>query len=223
MTILLIETATTTCGAGLMVAGETDTLIVDRNRNHTEFLTEGIQQLLSSHGLTPRDVTRVVVDRGPGLYTGLRVGIATAIGLANGLGIELVGVTSLEMLARGAFDAGVRGDFVGLIDGRRSEVFAQHFFLSDHVEPLADPLVTTPAEVIERVKGLTSLTLWGDGVTKYLDQLQVLTNAALTPLEIPPLEAGLKLGAEARDEGAVVPLYLRDPDAVANFTTREQR
>ena len=223
MTILFIETATTTCGVGLMVAGVADTLIVDRNRNHTEFLTDGIQSILSSHGLTTQDLTKVVVDRGPGLYTGLRVGIATAIGLANGLGIDLVGVTSLEMLARGAFDEGVRGDYVGLVDGRRGEVFAEHFLLSDRVEPLADPLVATPAEVIEQVKGLSSLTLGGDGVAKYLEQFQLLSNATLMPLEIPPLEAGLKLGAEALVDGAVVPLYLRDPDAVANFTTREQR
>ena len=60
-------------------------------------------------------------------------------------------------------------------------------------------------------------------MAKYLEQFQLLSNATLMPLEIPPLEAGLKLGAEAQVDGAVVPLYLRDPDAVANFTTREQR
>ena len=64
-----------------------------------------MKTLLDEVGLAPRDVDRVVVDRGPGLFTGLRVGIATAIAFSQALGCELVGVTSLEMLAGGAFDS----------------------------------------------------------------------------------------------------------------------
>ncbi len=223
MTVLLIETATTTCGVGIMIDGVTEGVVVDRNRNHTEFLTGGIDEILTKHGLTPRDLTRVVVDRGPGLYTGLRVGIATATGLANGLGIDLVGVTSLQMLARGALEAGVRGDMVALIDGRRGEVFAQHFILGETAVALDEPIVATPLEIVERMTGLESVSLWGDGVSRYREHFQTLVNATLVPLEIPPLEAGLRLGAEAPPELVVTPLYLRDPDAVANFTTREQR
>jgi tRNA threonylcarbamoyladenosine biosynthesis protein TsaB len=223
MTILLIETATTTCGVGLMVNGVAEGAIVDRDRNHTECLTDGIERLLVSHDLTPQDLARVVVDRGPGLYTGLRVGIATAIGLANGLGIDLVGITSLEMIARGAFDSGVRGELIALIDGRRGEVFAQHFTLSNSVNSVADPIVVKPQDVARAVESWSSINLWGDGVSRYLDVFEGLANATLQPLEIPPLEAGLHLGAEASAVETIIPLYLRDPDAVANFTTREQR
>jgi len=223
MTTLLIETATTTCGVGLMVDGNCEGVVVDRNRNHTEFLTDGIERILTAHGLTPRDLTRVVVDRGPGLYTGLRVGIASAIGLAKGLGVDLVGVTSLEMLARGALDAGIRGELIALIDGRRGEVFAQHFTLRDTLHPVADPIVVRPQDVATAVESWDSVNLWGDGVLRYLDVFEGLTNAVLNPLEIPPLEAGLRLGVEGSPVDVVTPLYLRDPDAVANFTTREQR
>jgi len=223
MKVLIIETATTTCGVGLLVDGVADVAVVDRDRNHTEFLTDGIQAMLASHSLTPRDLDRVAVDRGPGLYTGLRVGIATAIGLAHGVGIDLVGVSSLDMLARGAFDSGVRGEFVALVDGRRGEVFAQHFVLSDKITAFAEPIVATPEEVVSRIRTLESVTLWGDGVSRYEAQFETLGNATLRGLEIPPLEAGLWLGAEAEPSDAVIPLYMRDPDAVANFTTREQR
>ncbi len=81
--------------------------------------------MLEEIQLKPRDVDRVVVDRGPGLFTGLRVGIATAIAFSQALGCDLVGVTSLEMLAGGAFEVGVRGTVVACVDGRRGEIFAQ--------------------------------------------------------------------------------------------------
>lgn len=60
-------------------------------------------------------------------------------------------------------------------------------------------------------------------MSRYEAQFETLGNAILRGLEIPPLEAGLWLGAEAEPSDAVIPLYMRDPDAVANFTTREQR
>ena len=81
-------------------------LIVDNERHHTEALTPGLHDLLSGARLRAKDIDRVVVDRGPGLFTGLRVGVATAVGLALGANAEFVGVTSLEVLARGAYTAG---------------------------------------------------------------------------------------------------------------------
>jgi len=81
-------------------------------------VTGAMKDLLEEVGLTPREIERVVVDRGPGLFTGLRVGIATAIAFSQALGCELVGVTSLEMLAGGAFSSGVRGTLVACVDGR---------------------------------------------------------------------------------------------------------
>lgn len=223
MSVLLIETATTTCGVGLLHQGTFHTAVVDRSRNHTEFLADGIDAMLKANHLTPRDLTRIVVDRGPGLYTGLRVGIATAIGLAQGLGIDLIGVTSLEMIARGAFDNGTRGHLIGLVDGRRGEVFAQHFILQDSVKAFAEPIVATPQEVVERLRETGPVTLSGDGVTKYRANFEELPQATFIELEIPPLDAGLRLGVEGEPTGQIVPLYLRDPDAVANFSTRDQR
>ena len=70
---------------------------------------------------------RSAVDLGPGLFTGLRVGVATAKGLAQGLGIGMVGVTSLEVLARAAFDTGWEGPVVAAVDARRGEVFAARY------------------------------------------------------------------------------------------------
>ena len=97
--IVAIETATPACAVGVRTIGGVEVTRVVEGRRHTEALTGTMKALFDEVGLTPRDVDRVVVDRGPGLFTGLRVGIATAIAFSQGLGCELVGVTSLEMLA----------------------------------------------------------------------------------------------------------------------------
>jgi len=92
--VLAIETATPACATALRTnEGEELVLVVDDERHHTEALTPGIRDLLVRADITPKAIDRVVVDRGPGLFTGLRVGIATAIGFALGASADLVGVT----------------------------------------------------------------------------------------------------------------------------------
>ena len=126
MTTLFIETATPLCGIALERDGVTTSRVLDHDRRHVEVLMPGIQELLRESGCAVRDITRVVVDRGPGLYTGLRVGVATAVALADSVGAPLVGVTSLEVVAAGAFAQGVRGSVLALIDGRRKEIGRAH-------------------------------------------------------------------------------------------------
>ncbi|MEO9181368.1 MAG: tRNA (adenosine(37)-N6)-threonylcarbamoyltransferase complex dimerization subunit type 1 TsaB, partial [Acidimicrobiales bacterium] len=148
MNVVAIETATPACAVGVRTDhGVEVTRVVNDGRRHTEALALGLGSLLDEVGLIPRDVTRVIVDRGPGLFTGLRVGIATAIGFAQALGIELIGVTSLEMLAGGAFDAGIRGTLVACVDGRRGEIFVQTFDLDDATSPKDEPRVATAKDL----------------------------------------------------------------------------
>jgi tRNA threonylcarbamoyladenosine biosynthesis protein TsaB len=171
----------------------------------------------------PRAIDRVVVDHGPGLFTGLRVGIATAIGFSQAIGCDLVGVTSLEMLAGGAFDAGVRGTLVACVDGRRGEIFAQTFDLDEAVTATDDPRVTTAAEIAARWKAASSpATFTGDGVGRYRGKFEGTPLATIFAQAVPSVHAGLSLGAIRQPDQVVSPLYLREADAVANFTTRER-
>ncbi len=167
MNILAIETATTACAIGLATsAGERLSLVVDDDRHHTESLVPGIRELLASVGLPAKSLDRVVVDRGPGLYTGLRVGLATAVGLALAANCELVGVTSLELLAAGAHRVGVRGTLLAAVDGRRGEVFVQSFQLNDAVIATSEPSVERPDELISQWAS-GDATVTGDGATRY--------------------------------------------------------
>lgn len=222
--IVAIETATPACAVGIRTTtGVEVTRVVDDGRRHSEALTQSLKALLDEVELIPRDVDRVVVDRGPGLFTGLRVGIATAIGFSQALGCELVGVTSLEMLAGGAFDSGVRGTLVACVDGRRGEIFSQTFLLGDVVEALDEARVTTAREIASawRANG-SAATFTGDGVERYRGDFESTPLGTLFDQVVPSVHVGLSLGALGTPDEVVTPLYLREADAVANFTTRER-
>ena len=223
MNVLAIETATPACAMALQTnEGEEFVLVVDDERHHTEALTPGIRELLVLADLSPKSIDRVVVDRGPGLFTGLRVGIATAIGFALGTSADLVGVTSLELLAHGARRAGVHGNLVSVVDGRRGEVFVQTFNLDDGVTTVSEPKVALPQSVIEEWSERGAVTFTGDGVIRYEELFTSLAAATTFEQRVPPVHEALRVGAQRPAESQIVPLYLREADAVANFTTRER-
>lgn len=218
--ILAMETATSACAVGLAGDFGVDVRVVNAERRHGEHLMPGVAALLADHAVTAREVTRVVVDRGPGLFTGLRVGVASALAFAQASGAELVAVTSLEMLAHAAHARGVRGDLVAVVDARRHEVFAQAFNLEDGVRALDEAQVMTPVELVERWRGCR-VRFSGDGAARYRDLLEVV--GGIEDETVPPLAAALEIARERPPSHEVSPLYLRDADAVANFTTREAR
>lgn len=222
--IVAIETATPACAIGVRTtAGVEFARVVDDGRRHTEALTGALRQLLEEIQLRPRDVQRVVVDRGPGLFTGLRVGIATAIAFSQALGCDLVSVTSLEMLAGGAFEVGTRGTLVACVDGRRGEVFTQGFHLDDEVRALDDARVTTAKEVAATWLELgTPTTFTGDGVQRFRGEFDGNPLFSIFDQSVPSVRAAIALGLVRPPEESVTPLYLREADAVANFTTRER-
>jgi tRNA threonylcarbamoyladenosine biosynthesis protein TsaB len=221
--IIAIETATPACAMALRTSNGTErSLIVADERHHTEALTPGLRELLNDEKLVAKDIDRVVVDRGPGLFTGLRVGLATAVGLALGANAELVGVTSLEVLAHGAQTAGVRGVVLCAVDARRGELFVQSFALDDGVDALDDPSVSRPEDVVAVWSKRSATTFTGDGVARYGEAFQKVPDGSFFEQLVPPPLEGLRLGAGRPVEDEVTPLYLREADAVANFSTRER-
>ncbi len=223
MNVLAIETATSACAIGLRTREGDVTRVLDDDRRHTEVLAAGIAALLDESGLVARDIDRVVVDVGPGLFTGLRVGVATAIGLGEGLGCGIVSVNSLELLARGAAFAGVRATVLAAVDARRGEIFVQTFALDDDVVATGAPSVTTARKVaIEWATSARPVTFTGDGVERYRRDFAAVPTAHVWDQRVPSLDAALELGATREPSEHVTPLYLREADATANFATRER-
>ncbi len=224
MNILAIETATPACALGLRTDDEFEVgWVVDEDRHHTEALTSSLSRLLGEAGVRARDLDRIVVDRGPGLFTGLRVGLATALGLSEATGCPLVGVTSLELLAHGCHASGTRATLVCAVDGRRGEVFVQTFELGDTVSEVAAPSVARARDVvIEWATKGAPVTFTGDGVERYLSDFAAVPNATIERQLVPSVTAALSIGATRDCVERVEPLYLREADAIANFTTRQR-
>ena len=124
--IVSIDTATHVC----VVALHRDGQLLASQEHHEErsasaLLPDIIHQLLHASGLEPKDLSAVAVSAGPGSYTGLRIGVSTAKGLAYGLGIPIIGVPSLQALARQVQVKFSDGYFCPMIDARRMEVYCQ--------------------------------------------------------------------------------------------------
>lgn len=222
MNLLAIETATPACAVGLATSsGLLEVLIADDERHHTESLSPGVRELLDRAGIEPRAIDRVIVDRGPGLFTGLRVGIATAVAFSLATNADLVEVTSLELLAHGAHRGGVRGPLVACVDARRGEVFVQAFDLGASVRALDEPSVARPEGVAASWVG-EEVAFTGDGYVRYEAIFAEVREATHFLQLVPPPREALAIGETREGVEDVLPLYLREADAVANFQTRER-
>jgi len=131
VTVLAIETATTVCAAAVvrdaMVVGESS---LCQKYVHAERLMGMIDEVLCQASLSPRDVDGIAVSIGPGSFTGLRIGLSVAKGLAYSLTKPIVAVPTLESLAQRALDAGAvqsSGFILAVLEARREEVYCQLF------------------------------------------------------------------------------------------------
>ncbi|WP_372753743.1 tRNA (adenosine(37)-N6)-threonylcarbamoyltransferase complex dimerization subunit type 1 TsaB [Mariniflexile sp.] len=125
--ILNIETATTNCSVSLSREGKTIVLKEDNSKNysHAESLHVFIDAVLKEANITSKDLDAVAISKGPGSYTGLRIGVSAAKGLCFALDIPLISVPTLEALAH-QVDAN-EGVIVTMLDARRLEVYAAIF------------------------------------------------------------------------------------------------
>ncbi len=226
--MVAIETATETVGVAVRTAaGVQAELTLTGRRRHVETLTPALEHLLGQLDLVPGELGVVGVDVGPGLFTGLRVGVAAAKGLAQALGIGVVGATSLDILTAGAVAAGLRGLVLACIDARRGEVFAavHEVDLSGAVRGVRLPAgLFAPQDLVAALDAFAGETVHavGDGALRYADALR--TDPEAPGLAFPPPSALLGLMRARIDAGeppvepaAVVPLYMREADATSNF------
>lgn len=126
VTILQIETATQVCSAAVSVNGETIALKELAAQNiHAGSLTLFIEEVMQTAGLSYDALDAIAVSKGPGSYTGLRIGVSTAKGLCFAADKPLIGVSTLQMMAQGFLNRtpGYTGLVCPMIDARRMEVF----------------------------------------------------------------------------------------------------
>jgi tRNA threonylcarbamoyladenosine biosynthesis protein TsaB len=187
---LAFDTATSAATAALVRDGK----VLGERVSRAVRVLEDADNLLRESGLERAELTRIVVGTGPGSFTGLRLGLATARGLALALELPVAGVSTLHALAAGAPGA------LPVVDGGRSEVFT----LVDD-----EPAVCAPDDV-------RAALCVGDGAVRYRTVLEA------NGVEVPPDDderhvPRARFHAElAGEPGEVEPLYLRIPDAEQN-------
>jgi tRNA threonylcarbamoyladenosine biosynthesis protein TsaB len=198
---------------------------------HATRLLDMARELLEGAAIAWGEIDRIAVGVGPGTFTGVRVGVATARGLAQSLAAELVAVSSPRALAAAALAAQTpaadeRAAVLAVIDARRSEVFAAAYRRGERGEPheLVAPRALPPRELArvlaeaERAAGPLSWSAVGDGALRYRDDLQaaaISTPPDSSPLHMVSAAAVCELGVAAAAVGieAIVPDYRRRPDA----------
>jgi tRNA threonylcarbamoyladenosine biosynthesis protein TsaB len=235
MIVLGFDTATTSTAVGLMLSdgrlleGRDDPSAGERPGHSTRLLPLA-HGLLEQAQLRWEEIERIAVGVGPGTFTGLRIGVSTARGLAQSLAVDLVGVSSLRALAH---PFGNRDERVlAVIDARRGEAFAAAYQggegLSQGGEGLSRARALPPeglAEVLEQGAGIEhsiiersiKWTAVGDGALRFADILLGLGVNVLpsdSPLHAISGRSICELGAGATPQGtALVPDYGRLPDA----------
>lgn len=230
MTVLALETSAELVGAALGDAdGVAAAVWVRGGRRHAESLAPAILHVLDQTGTGFADLEAVAVDVGPGLFTGIRVGVATAQGLAQGLGIGVLPVTSVAVLAHAAYEGGWTGPVAAVVDARRGEVFAA-VYGAPRVE-LRPPTRIAPADVAGLLAAVAAeageqVLVVGNGARRHRHALgpAILGGRSLddpSPGALVAVAAGrLAGGEEPVPPGDVRPMYLREPDARINWAQR---
>jgi tRNA threonylcarbamoyl adenosine modification protein YeaZ len=194
MLTLAFDTATGVATSALVDGDE----VLGERASRAQTLLEDVDALLRQAGAHPADIRRLAVGIGPGSFTGVRIGLAAARGLALSLGVDGAGVSTLEALAAGAPGA------VPVIDAKRHEIFT----LLD-----GEPHVLAPED--SRVEGAECV---GDGAIRYRELFEA-AGATVPPDDderhLPRARFHAALAGEAGSIDEIEPLYLRVPDVDA--------
>ena len=239
MRILSLDTTTKEGSAAIVEDdGVIDVRQGDGSRSHAERLPGELIALLGAHGLSFRDVDVFAIARGPGSFTGLRIGIATIQGLAFTCGRPVVAVSALDALAHQAIvttdEPGTRNLEPGTLvvawmDAHRREVFSAVYrvtaapvFEAGRLAVVEGARAVPPLAMLEQLQTVASadtMAFTGDGAVLYADDIRrVFPAADVVPLQpiagaIGLIARACALRGETTDPAAIQPLYVRRPDA----------
>jgi tRNA threonylcarbamoyladenosine biosynthesis protein TsaB len=233
MMVLAVESATELAGVALAdEAGVLATATVSRGRHHAESMAPAIEFVCGRTGVRLADVDAVAVDVGPGLFTGLRVGVGTAKALVFALHVPLVGVPSLEILAHAVATSGVPDGtlVIPVVDARRGEVFAGRLRAGQGAVSWEGDAVRRSPEALagELARLGEPLVVAGNGARRYRSVFEAVPGAVMAgeALDFPPpgvlaTLAVARVSAGLVDDGAgVLPHYLRDAETRIKWETR---
>jgi len=234
MIILGIDTATDSVsvaiGEGPRVLAHSE---VVSDRQHCEVLTPMIDFVCKQADVSFPEIGAIAVDVGPGLFTGMRVGIAAAKAIAFSLDLPIIGICSLDVLAAAAprIDAVI----ISVIDARRHEIYWSMYRTIDNeltqvLAPCVGPVAELVTNVLERSQ---SAQFVGNGALRYQGEIMDALGTSIQGCEFADarfsrpsastvVAMAHRLAVEERWQTAeqLSPIYLRPPDAEINWSTR---
>jgi tRNA threonylcarbamoyladenosine biosynthesis protein TsaB len=229
--ILNIETATQVCSVNIARDGILLSIrSSNESKSHASRLTLFIEEMLNELELNINDLDAIAVSKGPGSYTGLRIGVSTAKGLCYASGLPLIGISTLQSLANTAVDLikdnhNPSGEFFlyPMIDARRMEIYSAMYDKDGHQvreirAEIVDETFSTGLEHNHRIY------FFGDGATKCSSFLrkagmELIPDVALTSVGMLRLSEDAFLKNQFEDTAYFEPYYLKD--FIASFSTKK--
>ena len=229
MRILSVDTSTMMSSISIL---ENDTIVADFNLNqeqtHSEILVKMIERMLNDLKIKLSDIDLFSVAKGPGSFTGLRIGMTTIKAMAQALDKDIIGVSTLEAMAFSILNA---NKILAIIDARGDRYFAGLFeWQNGKLIKIFEELINE-RELIEVVSQSKSLTIVGDAIKKLPNQVKQNKNVTLTPAN---LNTGIAKNicviskqkyerGEIDDYFDLSPSYLRKSQAEINLKKMEDK
>mgnify|MGYP000324288118 CR=1 FL=1 len=226
MNYLAIDASTEACSVALQVNDKVYSCYELCPQSHSLQLLPMVDKLLKEANISLSQCDGLIFGRGPGSFTGVRIGVGVAQGLAFAANLPVVGVSSLQAMAQLAFMKHQQTHVFSAIDARMGEVYNGYFVLDDNnimqEQVLSDEkaeAVTAPIHVHERLNSVVAKPVYGVGTgwDAYKEQLSMLkSNDGSPDVQFPSAEAMLVIGKTALERGEGVnaedaqPVYVRD-------------
>jgi tRNA threonylcarbamoyladenosine biosynthesis protein TsaB len=222
MRLLAIETSTEACSVALLVDGAVSERFEVAPRRHAELVLPWLEALLAEAGVRRRDLDAIAVSRGPGAFTGVRLGISIAQGIALALDRPLLPVSTLAVLAQGGLRDAAGQGVLAAIDARMGEVYFGAFARDgDGVRALDGEVVASPDAVVPPAGGPwhgvgTGFAAADGALARNLGDRLARVDASALPraADLARLAARAHAAGAGMAPEAVEPAYLRDSVAL---------
>ncbi len=222
--ILCIETSTNVCSVALSRNGEVLTLQeTNEFKSHSEKITIFIQECLDEAGIGFSDISAIAISKGPGSYTGLRIGASTAKGLCMALDIPLIAIGSLDVLRDGVKEELDEQDAIlTAIDARRSEIYGKLFLKEDILIETSAIILNEENILQSKIDECSEVYVIGNGSEKCIELLKgnlIEVNSKTSASYMCALSHHYFLEKQFEDLVSFSPFYLKNP----NITKRSKK
>jgi len=222
LNILCVDTSTEACSVAVLKQNDIEQVINDNfmfaPREHTTKILPTVESVLEAVQLSIKDIDVVAYGRGPGSFTGVRIGISIAQGLAFGIEKPMVGVSTLQAMAQQAYKTENVSDVYAAIDARMGEIYYAHYqLIGDLMTLQGEEVVIKPEDLIaQQLTVIAGASLVGSGWKAYSDLFDYFNSATLLEIEFPSsrymldqVMCDVQQGLAVQPELAT-PVYLRD-------------